>query len=150
MKKIIFTSPDGGLSVVHPCLGDQRADETDAAFLSRVMSKAVPADALTVRVVDFSEIPSDRSFRDAWKDIGRAVAVDMPKAREIHREKLRRLRKPKMEALDVEALRNLGSALKLAEIEAKKQELRDATAFPAIDSAATPDALKLAVPSCLA
>lgn len=149
MKKIIYTK-NGALCVFHAAIQAKLDGESEEQCLARLMPTVVPAGAVNARIVEFSEIPTDRSFRDAWTDTGSSVTVDMPKAREIHREKLRRLRKPKLEALDVEALRNITNSAKLAEIEARKQELRDATAFPAIDTAATPDALKLAVPSCLA
>lgn len=150
MKKVIYSRPDGTLCVFNPAPQAQLKDETEEEFLARVIKRAVPGDAVGVRIVEHTEIPTDRYFRNAWKDSGSAITIDMPKARAVHRDKLRWLRKPKLEALDVEALRNITNSAKLAEIEARKQELRDATAFPAIDTAATPDALKLAVPSCLA
>lgn len=150
MKKIIYSRPDGILCVCHPAPQAKLKDETEEAFLARVIERSVPSDAVGVRIVEHTEIPSDRYFRNAWKDTGSALTVDMPKAREVHRDRLRQIRKPKLEALDVEALRSLTNATKLAEIEAKKQALRDATAYAPIDAATTPEALKLAVPSCLA
>lgn len=151
MKKIIYTNQEGVLCIVNPAPSFMRTGETEANFVARIIAKDVPSSATNVRVVDAEDIPTDRTFRDAWAACPESVCrVDMQKAREIHRERLRRARKPKLEALDVETMRNLTNSAKLAEIEAKKQELRDATAYPAIDSAATPEDLKLAVPSCLA
>jgi hypothetical protein len=150
MKKIIYTRPDGGLSVVHPAPNAKKEDESEDQFIERLVQKDVPADATNVRVVEAAAIPSDRSFRDAWKDEAGAIAVDMPKAREIHRNALRRLRKPKLEALDIEQLKNLGNAAKLADIELRKQALRDATADPSIEWATTAEELKAAIPPALA
>jgi hypothetical protein len=149
MKVIVWTNAEGRLQITHPAWNDKREAETEDQFLKRVIDRAVAKDATEVRIVSKGSVPADRDFRDAWTHRG-AFGVDMPKAREIHREKLRRIRKPKMEALDVEALRSLTDAAKLAQIEAQKQELRDATAYPAIEAAATPEELKAAVPPCLA
>lgn len=91
-----------------------------------------------------AEIPTDYSFRAAWKDTGSTIAVDMPKARELTRERLRRERAPLLAALDVEAIRAVEAKdeARLAEVAAEKQRLRDITALPAIDAATTPEELK--------
>src|SRR5687767_14403952 len=52
---------------------------------------------------DFLNDETDDTFRDAWKDDGGdKPGHDMAKAREIHKEKLRDLRAPLLEELDVE------------------------------------------------
>lgn len=137
MKRIIFTRPDGGVSVVCPVRDD---DE----FLSLVMSK-VPKDATNVQVVDETDLPTDRTFRDAWRQSGEAVTHDMPKCREIHRERLRAARVPLLAKLDVDFLRAVesGDTQKQTDIAAEKQVLRDITVNPAIDSAKTPEELKV-------
>lgn len=140
--RILIKRDDGGVSIM-----SGNADPTGEV---RKWELAGPWKCVSYREIQDAEVPADRTFRAAWKDSDGAVTVDLSKAREIHREMLRRARKPKLEALDVEVMRNITNSAKLAEIEAKKQELRDATAYPAIDSAATPEDLKLAVPSCLA
>jgi len=91
-----------------------------------------------------AEIPADYSFRAAWKATGSSIAVDMPKAKEVTRERLRKERKPLMEALDVEAMKAVETKddAKLAEVAGEKQRLRDITALPEIDAATTPDQLK--------
>ena len=98
------------------------------------------------------DAPSDRTFRNAWRlDGDGAVEVDMDKAREIHREKLRGIRKPLLEALDVEYQRadEAGNTAEKKRVAAKKQALRDVTADPAIDAASTPDELKAVIPAAL-
>lgn len=146
MKVIVWTNNEGRLQVTYPAT---RKGEKEEDAIQRAMGRAVPEDAKDVLIIDHSEVPQDRTFRDAWTH-GGVFGVDMDKAKGIHREKLRRLRKPKMEALDVEALRNLSNPAKLTEIEGRKQELRDATAYPTINAATTPDQLKAAIPPCLA
>jgi hypothetical protein len=84
-------------------------------------------------------LPEGREFRAAWRDRGR-VEVDMPAAREVHRERLRSLRAPRLAALDAEYLRadEAGDqAAKRAVVKAK-QALRDVTADPRIAAAQTP------------
>lgn len=102
-------------------------------------------------VVDESEIPVDRTFRNAWKaDCGK-ITHDMDKCREIHKSKLRELRAPKLSALDVEYMRalELGDSVKMQSIAAQKQALRDVTKAPELTAAKTPDELKAAIPAIL-
>ena len=77
------------------------------------------------------------------------IVINMQKAKEIKKYLVRAERKPLLDALDVEMLRAIESnnLSKQAEIAAKKQALRDATADPALINAATPEELKLAVPA---
>jgi 5-formyltetrahydrofolate cyclo-ligase len=120
--------------------------DTDPSYnCTRIESPAngefhtLPPTAIDVRIVDESEIPTDRTFRNAWKA---DLSVDMPKARELHRKKMRLARAPKMAALDVEQLKGNN-------VEAKKQALRDVTSDPAIDAAKTPEELKSVWPAAL-
>ena len=69
-------------------------------------------------------------------------SIDMAKAREIHKEKIRVARKPLLEALDVEFQKALETGASTTDIVAKKQALRDAPADSEITSAADTDALK--------
>lgn len=68
------------------------------------------------------------------------ITVNFNKAVDITKERLRIERKPKLEALDVEMMRNLADQEKLAEIEAQKQVLRDVTKLA--DQATTLEELK--------
>ena len=87
-------------------------------------------------------IPKDRIFRNAWQFNGNAVEIDMVKARDIHRENLRRERKPLLEDLDVEFMLALERGEDTSIIAAKKQKLRDVTEDPKIEAADTPTKLK--------
>lgn len=86
MKRIIYTLQDGRLAVCVPTLNTYPTKEyfTDDEITDRSFSK-LPKDAIDPRIVDDSEIPSDRTFRDAWKATGGGIEVDMPKARGIAR-----------------------------------------------------------------
>ena len=136
MMQIIYTRLDGGISVVHPVTSEQEA-----------WSK-LPSGARNPRFVDASEIPTDRTFRNAWKA---DLSVDMAKAREIRKGHLRELRAPLLAALDTAYMRadEAGDVAEKAKIAAKKQALRDVTSDPAIVAAKTPEELKAVLPDAL-
>ena len=74
------------------------------------------------------------------------ININMQKARDIHRDKIRAARTSKLAAKDVEFMRAVeaGDTDAQATVAAEKQALRDATAAAAIDAATTPDELKAA------
>ena len=67
------------------------------------------------------------------------IKIDMAKAKEIHRKKIRISRTPLLEELDIEFQKAQETGASTTDIVAKKQALRDAPADSAID-AATDDA----------
>lgn len=152
MKKIIYTLPDGGVAVVHPVINTFGEAEgfTEENAIHRALAK-LPEGAIDPAVVDESEIPKDRSFRGAWVRSHSGIAHDMDMARAIHLDRLRKSRKPKLEALDVESLRAIeaGDFLASSDVMAQKQALRDITKDPRIAEAQTPDELKLVIPEAL-
>lgn len=124
--------------------------ETEDEFLSRLRVVVVPNDAINVRVIDDADVPQDRTFRKAWRDTG-AIGVDMVKAREIHRDLLRAVRKPLFEPLDAAYLKadEAGDTAEKQRIAAKKQALRDVTKHPGIEAAKSTDELKAVMPPAL-
>lgn len=72
------------------------------------------------------------------------INVNMDKARDIHREKVREARNPKLSAKDIEFQRALETGADTSVIVSEKQALRDAPAAAAIDVATTPEELKAA------
>lgn len=143
MRKIVYMRPDGGLSVVIPVINT--IGEVDGFIESDAEKRAwdkLPTDAINSRFVEESEIPTDRTFRNAWEDIG-SVVVNMPKAREIYKELLRQKRTPLLTALDIDYMRadEIGDVAEKRRIAAEKQVLRDITAHPGIEAAQTPDEL---------
>jgi hypothetical protein len=89
-KKIIFPNPEGGVViltpadearqvvVITPAVTEIRGSETvvitpaetrmqtDEEFLAWVAAKDIPA-GIPFKIVDASEIPTDRTFRNAWE-----------------------------------------------------------------------------------
>lgn len=72
------------------------------------------------------------------------INVNMTKARDIHRDKVRQARKPLLELKDVEFQRAQEANADTTAIVAAKQALRDAPAAAAIDAATNTDELKAA------
>ena len=173
MKRIIYTRPDGGVSVVNPAPQAKQLSETEDAFVLRVAAKDVPvtlinppvgvsemmarADATRMgfayrdtpfQIVEATAIPVDRTFRNALKS---DLTFDMPKCRDIWRDKLRELRRPKMQILDAAYMQadERGDTVEKTRLAAEKQKLRDVTADPAIEAAQTPEELKTVMPAIL-
>lgn len=78
-----------------------------------------------------------------------SITIDMSKAREIQRDRMRTARAPKLDALDVSYQRAHETGADTSAIVAQKQALRDVTVDPAIEAAQTPDALKAVWPEIL-
>jgi hypothetical protein len=68
------------------------------------------------------------------------IKIDMTKSRDITKDRLRAERTPLLQALDVEVMKNITDATKLAEIEVEKQRLRDITKV--VDTLETVEELK--------
>ena len=68
------------------------------------------------------------------------VTINIAKAKDIWKDKIRAARKPKLEELDVEFIKAQETSSDTSAIVTKKQELRD---YPAqVDSATTTDEIK--------
>lgn len=122
---------------------------SDEEVLNYIQSVNVPK-GLSSRIVDLDQVPSDRTFRQAWTDDNNTdtVDIDITKAKEITKDMFRELRKPILESLDVESMKALESEDKsaISEIAAKKQELRDVTAIELPNDI---EELKQVMPECL-
>lgn len=68
--------------------------------------------------------------------------INMAKAREIHKTKIREARTPKLSELDIEFQKAQETGADTSSIVSKKQALRDAPAATSIESASTGDELK--------
>lgn len=126
MAVIIYNNDEGGISIVRPTGSVQDA------------LKDVPS-GKPYKIVEDNEIPQDREFRGAWTY---DLEIDIEKAKEIKKNKIRQERKPLLEALDVEFMRAIenGDTVKQEEIKLEKQRLRDITTQ--INSIETIDELK--------
>jgi len=110
-------------------------------------SEGFPPDRLPIigwKEIREDEVLLDRTFRDAWTTQGDKIEHNMAKARNIHRENMRRARAGKLDALDAEYMMadEAGDQQKKREVAVKKQALRDVTALPEIETAQTVEELK--------
>ncbi len=86
-SRIVYTRPDGGVSIVSPAPEFMAQFATEAEGLAAVQEQAVPPTAMNVRVIDSADVPPSREFRNAWRHSpGPGFTVDMTAAREIHAE----------------------------------------------------------------
>lgn len=135
---------DLGTSIVRPAPGAREGDETDQQFAERLLATVVPeAERAAAVICSQSAIPADRYFRNAWVSDPAGVAVDLDKAKAIHLDRMRAVRRPLLAALDVESTRAIEEKddAKLAQIVAQKNALRDVTLVD-LSKADTPEALK--------
>ena len=67
------------------------------------------------------------------------IGVNIPKAKELQKERFRQVRQPLLEALDIDYQRadEAGDASKKTEVATKKQALRDVTNNTALNDATT-------------
>ena len=128
---IIFTNERGGVSVCVP---------TGELPIEQVQARDIPAglDSYIVRADTLPE--NDNDFFDAWEQSKGVVTVNLDKAREITKDRLRAERAPLLAAQDVAFQRALETGADTAAIVAEKARLRDVTKLA--DSADTLAALR--------
>jgi len=135
------------------------------ATIDAELAKAFPGDpaggrtrrlrAVSWRIIPANYVPTtpeDRAYRDALTDLGTLpLAHNIQKARDIHRDKIRRARARKFADLDTAMLRAVEADDKAEQrrIGDVKQRLRDLPADPAIDQAQTIEQLKAFWPADL-
>jgi len=95
-----------------------------------------------------TEVPADRTYRNAWAMDGGRIGHAMDKARELHRTMMREARAPLLADLDVAYQRadeaeDVGAKRVIA---ARKKVLRDITELPEIEQAVSVEELKLIWP----
>ena len=125
---IIYSQENGKVAVCYPT-GEIPIDE--------VLSKDCPEGAI---IVDSNVLPEDHSFFSAWELTGSTITININKAKEITKDRLRAERKPLLEAQDVAFQRALESNADTSSIVAEKQRLRDIT--NQVDTANTVEELK--------
>ena len=121
---IIFTNSNGGVSVCIP---------TGELDINAVKAKDTPSHSI---IVQDSELPqADNDFFNAWELANGVVTVNIDKAKEITKARLRQEREPLLAAQDVLFQRALESGADTTAIVAEKQRLRDVTTL--VDGCAT-------------
>ena len=128
-QAIIFTNEFGCVSVCVP---------TGELDIQAVKEKDTPEYSI---IVDMSSLPNvDNDFFDAWELQDSVVSVNLSKAKEITKKRLRMEREPLLAAQDVAFQRALETGADTTAIVAEKQRLRDITKLA--DSCTTTDQLR--------
>lgn len=131
MQVIIFTNNNGGISTCIP---------TGEISIETVLEKDVPQGS-NARIVNYSDLPNEHNdFYDAWEMTETEVIVNLDKAKEITKVRLRAERQPLLQAQDVAFQRALELGADTTAIVAEKQRLRDITKLA--DAVTTLDELK--------
>jgi hypothetical protein len=117
-QAIIFTNEAGGVSVCIP---------TGELSIEAVQAKDTPKGSLIVNVADLPNQYND--FFDAWELVGGKVEVNLAKAKEITKKRLRSEREPLLAAQDVAFQRALETGADTSAIVAEKARLRDVTSL---------------------
>lgn len=113
---IIFTNDNGGVSVCIP---------TGELPIEAVKAKDTPSHSI---IVQDSELPqADNDFFNAWELANGVVSVNLTKAKEITKARLRQERAPLLAAQDVLYMRALEAGQDVSAIVAEKNRLRDIT-----------------------
>jgi hypothetical protein len=134
--KIIYQNNEGGISVIHP---------TGELSIEEVAAKDVPQ-GVAYEIVEDDAIPSDRFFRNAWVANGAAVAVDLPKAKDIGHDIRRTLRTEEFKPYDEVIMKQIPGVDAVAAEEARQQvRFKYALIQDAINVASTTDEIKAAL-----
>lgn len=117
MNVIIFTNDNGGVSVCVP---------TGELPIEQVQSKDIPSN-IQSHIVSMDSLPQDNDFFDAWEQTNGVVTVNLSKAKELTKTRLRKQREPLLAAQDIAFQRALETGADTTAIVAEKQRLRDIT-----------------------
>ena len=117
-QAIIFTNDNGGVSVCFP---------TGELPIEAVQAKDTPKGSI---IVNQSDLPNQHNdFFDAWELVDGKVQVNLDKAKEITKKRLRAEREPLLQAQDVAFQRALETGADTSAIVAEKARLRDVTSL---------------------
>ena len=133
MKRIIYQNSEGGVSVIIP------AESVELAL------KDVP-EGVAYEIVEDSDIPSDRFFRNAWVANGAAVDVDLDKAKDIGHDIRRQQRAEEFKPYDDIIAKQI-PGLDATEAEASRAQIRFKYGLiqDVIDAASDPEEIKSAL-----
>ena len=131
-KVIVYTNLNGNVSV---CIPTQEC--IDSHGIEWVKAKDTPEHSI---IIDSSQLPSDNTFFDAWELNGENININLNKAKDITKDRLRQEREPLLLAQDIAFQRALESNADTSVIVAEKQRLRNITTL--VDTANTVEELK--------
>ncbi len=126
--KYIYTNNEGVLCLVHPVEKSiieiyLKKTLTLAEYKAHIKERSIPSDATGVKEIIDEDIPSDRIFRNSWKDDGGKIGFNLDKCR----SEIRECRNNKLKELDLivfsESRKPIGGDV--VSIDQESQRLRD-------------------------
>ena len=136
--KIIYENADGGVSIVTPA--------PDVPDLNALARSVVPS-GTAYQIIDDHEVPTDRTFRDAWvHNKAGWVGVDLDKAKCVGHDIRRAKRSEEFKPHDELMAARIPGTDEVA-VEAARQEIRDRYELiqAGIDAAEDTDSIKSAL-----
>ena len=131
-KRIVYQGENGRAVVVIPA-------PQYSGTMENLLKKRVPENCRdSADIVEVDTVESDRTFRNAWvTEKGKSTEVDLAKAKDIAKDKVRQARTPKFQELDIAYQRadEAGDSDAKTAVATKKQTARDATADTKITNA---------------
>jgi len=132
-KRIIYLNDEGTVSIIIPA-------SNSGLTVQEIAEKDVPT-GKTYKIVNASDISNDRTFRNAWVlDANNDVEINITKAKDVWKDKIRVARKPALEKLDVDYNRAVEDGNSTTQIVTDKNTLRDLP--DQVDTATTIDEIK--------
>mgnify|MGYP003423077226 CR=1 FL=1 len=114
------------------------------AYIESQIRAAFGDEWQSFRVIEARDVPTDRTFRDAWRDRDGVIEVDLPAAKALHRTAIDRRAAARIEALErqvVTALVTGAPASRMALLRDRRLALLAARDDARIDAAASVDEL---------
>lgn len=108
------------VALMHVVDKDASKDDIEA-----IIVKAGFGDNAGWREVSADDIPSDRTFRNAWIDQGAKIDIEIQRARLVAHSIRRKMREAEMVPLDQQIIIKITEAAEVASVEARRQALRD-------------------------
>ena len=128
-QRIVYTRPDGGVSVVYPAPEYVARFATEAEALEAIQAKGVPTNAMNVHICDEFVIPASRRFRNCWRQVGGATppSVSISLARAQRMSEIRSERDKRLILSDAQMARaqDIGAPAEIAALKTYRQSLRD-------------------------
>ena len=133
---IIYPTANGGVAVVTP---------TGELSIEELIARVVPPD-VPYEIIEVDQVPTDRTFRNAWAMGDCCIDHDLDKCKAIGHDCRRAARAEEFKPYD-EIIAKQIPGVTAVEAEEARQAIRDryATIQDAIESAEDPDAIKAAL-----
>jgi hypothetical protein len=145
-NRILWTDAGGN---VHVAIQPPAWKDAEA-WKKAVLAKCIPSDATNIKHMLDSDLPADRTFRNAWRHCSEnGVRHCMPTARNIQKDRLRARRAERFQETDVMIARGLAESRDTSAAANMAARLRDVTNHPAIEAAQTVEDLVKVWPSVL-